>query len=244
MEQKHIRTLSPVAYIRSDFPSKFGIPRQSGMVNLPSKILFTKEFRNGDCLRGIEQFTHLWLIWGFSENFDHDWTPTVRPPRLGGNSRTGIFACRSPFRPNPLGLSCVRLEKYEPSTPEGPVLLVSGADLMNQTPIYDIKPYIPFTDSHPEASGSFSTKALTHQLSVHCPDVLLSVIPEEKRQPLLDCLALDPRPSYQKDPDRIYGMAFGKWDIHFKVNGLSLVVTDISENVVPDTIFSCADEIR
>ena len=220
--------IKPIAHIHSDFSEKFGIPRQSGLVDtLQAKIVFTEEFRNADCCRGIEEFSHLWLIWGFSKNQRDKWTPTVRPPRLGGNKRKGVFASRAPFRPNSLGLSSVRLEKYIPDTPEGPVLYISGADLLDGTPVYDIKPYLAFTDSHPEATGSFSTKALEHRLTVHCEDDLLHHIPKEKRQSLLDCLSLDPRPSYQHDPERIYGMQYAGFDIHFKVNANDLFVTEI-----------------
>lgn len=221
-------TLKPIAYIHSDFTEKFGIPRQSGLVNtLQARIIFTEEFRNEDCCRGIEEFSHLWLLWGFSKNQREKWTPTVRPPRLGGNKRKGVFASRAPFRPNPVGLSSVRLEKYTSHTPDGPVLYISGADLLDGTPIYDIKPYLAFTDSHPEASGSFSTKALEHHLTVHCQEEILHLIPKEKRQSLLDCLSLDPRPSYQHDPNRIYGMSYAGFDIHFKVLDNELFVTDI-----------------
>lgn len=220
--------IKPIAHIHSDFSEKFGIPRQSGLVDtLQAKIVFTEEFRNADCCRGIDEFSHLWLIWGFSKNQRDKWTPTVRPPRLGGNKRKGVFASRAPFRPNSLGLSSVRLEKYIPDTPKGPVLYVSGADLLDGTPVYDIKPYLAFTDSHPEATGSFSTKALEHRLTVHCEEDLLHHIPKEKRQSLLDCLSLDPRPSYQHDPKRIYGMQYAGFDIHFKVNGNDLFVTEI-----------------
>lgn len=224
----HEITLKPVAHIHSDFSEKFGIPRQSGLVEtLQAKIIFTEEFRNEDCCRGIEEFSHLWLIWGFSKNQRDKWTPTVRPPRLGGNKRTGVFACRAPFRPNPLGLSSVRLEKYIPDAPFGPVLYISGADLLDGTPIYDIKPYLAFTDAHQDATGSFSTKALSHQLCVHCESNLLHNIPKEKRQSLLDCLSLDPRPSYQNDPERIYGMNYAGFDIHFKVKNNDLFITEI-----------------
>ena len=201
-------SIKPIAYIHSDFSEKFGIPRQSGLVDsLQAKIIFTEEFRNGDCIRGIEEFSHLWLIWEFSKNQRDKWTPTVRPPRLGGNKRKGVFASRAPFRPNPLGLSCVRLEKAVPNSPEGPILYVS--------------------DAHPDALGSFSTKALEHRLNVHCEDALLHLIPKEKRQSLLDCLSLDPRPSYQHDPERIYGMQYAGFDIHFSVNANDLFVTEV-----------------
>lgn len=220
--------LTPIAHIRTDFPEKFGIPRQSGLVHsLEARIVFTKEYRNPDFVRGIEDFSHLWLLWGFSENKPSK-NSTVRPPRLGGNKRVGVFATRSPFRPNPIGLSCVRLVRCAPPTEEGCVLHVSGADLMDKTPIYDIKPYLPFADSHPEASGSFSTKALSHRLLVHCEEEVLHPVPKEKRQPLLDCLCLDPRPSYQNDPVRIYGMSFMDFEVHFRVEGGNLYVLSIT----------------
>lgn len=226
--EKETLTLTPVAHIRTDFKTKFGIPRQSGLVkDTQAQIVFTKEFRDENCFREIQDFSHLWLLWGFSENFSMKWTPTVRPPRLGGNERVGVFASRAPFRPNPIGLSCVKLEKYLPSSPDGPTLLISGADLMDGTPIYDIKPYLPVTDSHPEASQGFSTKGLSHRLTVDCPAALLEKIPEEKRQPLLDCLALDPRPSYQNDPERIYGMEFAGHDIRFHVSENQVHVVEI-----------------
>ena len=175
-------SIKPIAYIHSDFSEKFGIPRQSGLVDsLQAKIIFTEEFRNGDCIRGIEEFSHLWLIWEFSKNQRDKWTPTVRPPRLGGNKRKGVFASRAPFRPNPLGLSCVRLEKAVPNSPEGPILYVSGADLLDGTPIYDIKPYLSFADAHPDALGSFSTKALEHRLNVHCEDAFAAPYPKRKK---------------------------------------------------------------
>ena len=223
-------SIKPIAYIHSDFSEKFGIPRQSGLVDsLQAKIIFTEEFRNGDCIRGIEEFSHLWLIWEFSKNQRDKWTPTVRPPRLGGNKRKGVFASRAPFRPNPLGLSCVRLEKAVPNSPEGPILYVSGADLLDGTPIYDIKPYLSFADAHPDALGSFSTKALEHRLNVHCEDALLHLIPKEKRQSLLDCLSLDPRPSYQHDPERVYGFYFADLEIRFTVQDSVLTVCSVSE---------------
>ena len=254
MENKHktadssdILTIRPIGHIHTDFPEKFGIPRQSGLVpSLQAYITFEKEFLNPDCFRDIERFTHLWLIWGFSENQDKGWSPTVRPPRLGGNVHTGVFASRSPFRPNPLGLSSVRLKKVllddssngpgdadfysRPAGTEGPVLFISGADLMDGTPIYDIKPYAPLFDSHPDASGSFTHDAIKHRLTVHCPDHLLSVVPPEKREALLEILALDPRPAYHDDPERIYGMDFGNWCVRFCVDGMELDVREIVRN--------------
>ncbi len=221
-------TIRPIGHIHTDFPEKFGIPRQSGLVpSLRAYITFEKEFQNPDCFRNIEKFTHLWLIWGFSKNQNKGWSPTVRPPRLGGNIHTGVFASRSPFRPNPIGLSSVRLESLDTENPVGPVLYVSGADLMDGTPIYDIKPYVPFTDSHPNAAGSFTDTALKHRLTVHCSESLLSPIPPEKRKALLETLAFDPRPAYHNDPERIYGMDFDSYTIRFSVNDIDLYILEI-----------------
>ena len=220
--------IHPIARIHSDFPGKFGIPRQSGLVpELRSRIIFEPEYRNRDAIRGLEDFSHLWLIWEFSQAVRKEWSPTVRPPRLGGNVRMGVFATRSPFRPNPIGLSSVRLENVEFSEKYGPVLHVSGADLMDGTPIYDIKPYLAYVDSHPEAAGGFTDQIQDHKLKVEFPEKLLKKIPEEKREALLAVLANDPRPGYQKDPERKYGMSFGSWDIHFKVDGEQLQVLEV-----------------
>ena len=217
--------LSPIAYIRSEFPTKFGIPRQSGLVSsLRAMIVFEPMYRNPDALRGIESFSHLWLIWEFSEVLRKGWSPTVRPPRLGGNTRIGVFATRSPFRPNPIGLSCVRLEQVCPDSKHGTVLLVSGADLMDGTPIYDIKPYIPYADAHPEAVGGFAQEAPVPTLQIDFPPQLLERIPEDRRQALISVLALDPRPSYQDDPKRVYGMSFADRNIRFTVKGSILTV--------------------
>lgn len=217
--------LSPIAYIRSEFPTKFGIPRQSGLVSsLRAMIVFEPMYRNPDALRGIESFSHLWLIWEFSEALRKGWSPTVRPPRLGGNTRIGVFATRSPFRPNPIGLSCVRLEQVCPDSKHGTVLLVSGADLMDGTPIYDIKPYIPYADAHPEAVGGFAQEAPVPTLQIDFPPQLLERIPEDRRQALIGVLALDPRPSYQDDPKRVYGMSFADRNIRFTVKGSILTV--------------------
>lgn len=217
-----------IARIRSDFPTKFGIPRQSGLVNeLTATVVFTPEFRNADALRGIEGFSHLWLIWEFSMARRKQWSPTVRPPRLGGNTRMGVFATRSPFRPNPIALSCVRLLGVEETPEEGTVLRVAGADLMDGTPIYDIKPYIPYADSHPEALGGFTSSAGDYLLNVDFPRELLEQVPEDHREALLGVLAHDPRPSYQDDPDRIYGMAFAGYDIRFTVRDKKLTVCEV-----------------
>ncbi len=216
-----------IAYIQSDFPDKFGIPRQSGLVDsLVSRVVFAPEFRNPDALRGIEGFSHLWLIWEFSESVGKPWSPTVRPPRLGGNARLGVFATRSPFRPNPVGLSCVRLVAVEQGK-DGPVLVVAGADLMDGTPIYDIKPYIPYADCQPDALGGFTTNASDYLLKVEFPESELQKLPEDRRQTALDLLSHDPRPSYQKDPQRIYGMSFAGKNIRFRVEEETLIVVEV-----------------
>lgn len=217
-----------IAHIRSDFPTKFGIPHQSVRIQeLKADIIFEPEYRNHEAFRGLEEYTHIWLIWEFSQAVRKEWSPTVRPPRLGGNVRMGVFATRSPFRPNPIGLSSVRLESVEFSEKYGPVLHVSGADLMDGTPIYDIKPYLAYVDSHPEAAGGFTDQIQDHKLKVEFPEELLKKIPVEKREALLAVLANDPRPGYQKDPERKYGMSFGSWDIHFKVDGEQLRVLEV-----------------
>ena len=219
--------IKPVAHIRSCFPDKFGIPRQSGLApSLKAEIIMEKEFRNPDSLRGLSDFSHIWLIWGFSENEDRGWSPTVRPPRLGGNTRMGVFATRSPFRPNGLGLSSVHLEEIRTDSSEGPVLVVSGADLMNGTPIYDIKPYITL-DCREDAVCGFQTATKDYALQVKIPPDLLALIPEELRKGLSEVLAQDPRPSYQSDPDRIYGISFADFDVHFRVADDILTVTEI-----------------
>ncbi|MBQ2956866.1 MAG: tRNA (N6-threonylcarbamoyladenosine(37)-N6)-methyltransferase TrmO [Clostridia bacterium] len=218
-----------IARIHTDFPTKFGVPRQSGLVDsLQGKIVFEPEYRNPDAFRGLDGFSHIWLIWQFSEAVRSDWSPTVRPPRLGGNTRMGVFATRSPFRPNPIGLSCVRLVKIDLNTPEGPVLYVAGADLMSGTPIYDIKPYLPFADSHPDAVGGFADPAYGYALEVVFPDELLNKVPEEVRQALIDVLKQDPRPSYQKDPSRVYGVPFHGMDVRFSVSDSVLTVCEIA----------------
>ena len=221
-------SMQVIARIRSDFPTKFGIPRQSGLVEaLRAAVVFEPEYRNPDALRGLEGFSHLWLIWEFSESVGHAWSPTVRPPRLGGNTRLGVFATRSPFRPNPIGLSCVRLLGTEKRAEEGTVLLVSGADLMDGTPIFDIKPYLPYADAHPEARGGFTDGASAFLLEVDFPAPLLARVPEALRPGLLGVLEHDPRPSYQQDADRVYGMRFGEFDIRFTVDGTRLTVREV-----------------
>ncbi|OUN21589.1 tRNA (N6-threonylcarbamoyladenosine(37)-N6)-methyltransferase TrmO [Flavonifractor sp. An82] len=214
-----------IARIRSDFPTKFGIPRQSGLVEeLKATIVFEPAYRNPDALRGLEEFSHIWLIWQFSEAVRDKWSPTVRPPRLGGNTRMGVFATRSPFRPNAIGLSCVKLEEIRKDPKLGTVLVVSGADLMDGTPILDIKPYLPYADSRPEATGGFTGNVGGKVLEVDFPPELLAQVPEDKRGALIGVLSRDPRPSYQHDPGRVYGMAFGGWEVGFSVDGDTLRV--------------------
>ena len=217
-----------IARMKSDFPTKFGIPRQSGLVEeLRSTIIFEPAFRNDDALRGIEDFSHLWLIWQFSEAVREDWSPTVRPPRLGGNIRMGVFATRSPFRPNALGLSSVRLLGVEKTEEYGTVLHVGGADLMNGTPIFDIKPYIPYGDCHTDATGGFTDTAGEFLLAVDFPQELLSRLPEDKRSAAIGVLSHDPRPSYQRKADRIYGIRFAGCDIRFSVQENTLTVVAV-----------------
>ena len=231
--------IQAIARMKSDFPTKFGIPRQSGLVDeLRSTIVFEPEFRNPDALRGIEGYSHLWLIWQFSEAIRQDWSPTVRPPRLGGNTRVGVFATRSPFRPNSLGLSCVRLLNVEETKEFGTVLHVGGADLMNGTPIFDIKPYIPYGDAHPEALGGFTDHAGDFLLKVDFTHELLNQIPFEKHQALLGVLSHDPRPSYQRDRDRVYGLSFAGFDIRFQVHGDALHVVEVSKKASVTTSIS------
>ena len=225
MQTHEIKVL---ATIETDFREKFGIPRQSGLVDsLRARIVFEPEFRNPDALRGIEGFSHLWLIWQFSRAVRSDWSPTVRPPRLGGNTRLGVFATRSPFRPNALGLSCVRLEQVCEDPKLGPVPIISGADLLDGTPIYDIKPYLPYADCHPEAVGGFAPAAPDKRLEVVISEELTAQIPAEKRAALLDVLALDPRPSYHDDPMRIYGMRFADFEVRFSVADGVLTVLEL-----------------
>ena len=221
-----------IARMKSDFSTKFGIPRQSGLVEeLRSTIIFEPEFRNPDALRGIEEFSHIWLIWQFSEAVRQEWSPTVRPPRLGGNVRMGVFATRSPFRPNNLGLSSVRLLGVEHTKEYGTVLHVAGADLMDGTPIFDIKPYIPYGDSHPDATGGFTDHARDFLLNVKFPDHLLQKLPADKQAAALGVLSHDPRPSYQKQADRVYGLNFAGFDIRFQVEDNQLTVLDVSETI-------------
>lgn len=220
--------IQPIAYMQSDFGGKFGIPRQSGLVDaLRSTIVFQPEYRNADALRGIEGFSHLWIIWQFSQAVGKEWSPTVRPPRLGGNTRMGVFATRSPFRPNNLGLSCVTLLGVERTEDLGTVLHVGGADLLDGTPIFDIKPYIPYCDCHPDALGGFTQEVGDYLLQVDFPAELLGVLPEEKRDAAVGVLSHDPRPSYQQQPGRVYGMTFAGCNIRFTVEDGVLHVVSV-----------------
>lgn len=237
--ENHKLELVPVAYIRTEFPEKFGIPRQSGLADTKGMILFEPEYRNPDAVKGVEEYSHLWLIWGFSGNSSETedrnggkhFRPMVRPPRLGGNTRIGVWATRSPFRPNPLGMSCVKLERIEYSETDGPLLYVAGVDMMNGTPIYDIKPYLPYVDCRVEATGSFSEEKKNYHLDVKIPDELAGRIPEEKRKILVQILSQDPRPSYHKDSERIYGMEYAGMNIHFQVKDQILYVREILWNL-------------
>jgi len=221
--------METVARIRSDFSEKFGIPRQSGLVpEIRSRIVFEPKFRHPDAVRGIEGFSHLWLLWLFSENQPSDGRLTVRPPRLGGNERRGVFATRSPFRPNGIGLSCVKLESVDYDSPDSPALIVSGADLLDGSPIVDIKPYLPFTDSHPDALFGFAEGALSHRLSVTFENGCAEVLNDETKKAVADLLSLDPRPSYQDDEMRIYGMKYAGYEIKFTVSGQTLTVISVA----------------
>ena len=223
-------SLKVIARIRTDFPEKFGIPRQSGLVDsLKALIVMEPEFRVEEAFRGIEGFSHLWLIWFASENVRDSWSPTVRPPRLGGNVRKGVFATRSPFRPNPLALSCVKRSAFRMDPELGPVLEVTGADLMDGTPILDIKPYHPGADCHPEAATGFISENVDYRVAVEIPEELLHRIPEEKREALKGVLSEDPRPAFHRDPERIYGMSFAGYTVRFKVADRVCSVVDISE---------------
>ena len=224
-----MQALKTIATIHTDFPSKFGIPRQGGLIDaLKATVSFEPEYRDATALRGLEGYSHLWLIWGFSKVHQEGWSPTVKPPRLGGNRRMGVFATRSPFRPNPLGLSCVRLEGVDPSTPEGPVLRVAGADLMDGTPIYDIKPYLPHADCHPEATSGFSGEVVDYAVEVDFPEPLLQRLPPDKREAAVEVLRQDPRPGYKRgDSDRRYGVPFAGYDLRFTVEGGVLRVLEV-----------------
>lgn len=229
MSQAEIFPVKIIGRIHTDFPSKFGIPRQSGVVKeLMGRIVFEEPYRNPEALRGIDGFSHLWLIWQFSEAVRDSWSPTVRPPILGGNTRIGVFATRSPFRPNAIGLSSVKLEQVKLSGEDGPELIVSGVDLMDGTPILDIKPYLSYVDCHSEATEGFRGNGWGRTLRVDFPDVMLQKVPEQQRNALLGVLANDPRPSYHNDPDRIYGFSFGKQEVKFQVSQGVLRVIDVS----------------
>lgn len=221
--------MTPIGHIENLFTEKFGIPRQSGLVGVLSRIVLAEEFRNPDVYRGLEDYSHVWLIWEFSANKEVPFSPTVRPPRLGGNVRMGVFATRSPYRPNKLGLSCVKIEKIELHTPQGPILWVSGADLMNGTPILDIKPYLPHSDSIPEAKGGFSTQVAWQTLQVEIPDNLLELIPQEHQESIVQLLSQDPRPAYQNDPTKVYGVTYSNLNIRFTVNNGILSVVEVGE---------------
>ncbi len=228
LEEK--RLIEPIAHIRCDLPTKFGLPRQSGLVSeLEARIVFEPLYRDPVAFRGLEGYSHLWLIWGFSENNRSSWAATVKPPRLGGNTRMGVFATRSPYRPNALGLSSVTLKTIETDEKLGIVLTVTGSDLMDGTPIYDIKPYLPYTDSHPHAAGGFGEEFVDYRLEVEFPEDLLQKIPEEKREALLGILAQDPRPAYIDDPTRRYGFNYLTYDVRFTVAGKTLTVVEIAD---------------
>ncbi len=220
--------MKKIAVIHTDFPEKFGIPRQSNLVDeLKGEIIFEPEYSNPDAVRGLEGFDYIWLLWEFSQSVRDSWSPTVRPPRLGGDVRMGVFATRSPFRPNPIGLSSVRLDSIEMRTGTGPILHVSGADIMDGTPIYDIKPYLPYVDAHPDASGGFAGGYTDYSLAVSFPEELLIRVPADKREALLGVLAGDPRPSYQNDSQREYGMSFAGMNVKFQVADGTLKVLDV-----------------
>ena len=224
----HTTIFRPIAHIYNGFSSKFGIPRQSGLTEAQSKIVFEPQYRVAEAFRGLEGYSHIWLLWEFSKSHREEWSPTVRPPRLGGNSRMGVFATRSPFRPNPIGLSCVCLKGMEMSTKEGPVLYVTGADLMDGTPIYDIKPYLPYVDSHPEALGGFSEQVKGYHLQVDFPGKWREKVTEEEYRVLCQILSQDPRPSYQDAPERIYGMEYAGLEVKFTVDGEQLTVCQVN----------------
>ena len=229
MKKTETVVMRAIAHIHTGFPTKFGIPRQSGLVKaLTGKIIFEPEYRNPDAFRGLDGYSHLWLLWDFHMAHRSVWEPTVRPPRLGGNQRMGVFATRSPFRPNPIGLSCVEFAGLETDPSDGPVLWVRGADLVDNTPILDIKPYLPMTDSHPDAATGFAGKTAAHSLSVLIPDTCEQKIPDSQRQAIREILEQDPRPGYQRDPDRVYGFAYAGMEIRFRVTGEDVLeVTEI-----------------
>jgi len=223
-------SMKVIARVHSDFSTKFGVPRQSGLVDaLEATIVFEPEYRNPAALRGLEGFSHLWLVWVFDQAIREEWSPTVRPPRLGGNQRMGVFATRSPFRPNPIALSSVKLAGMEQTAEFGTVLKIRGADLMDGTPILDIKPYIPYADSHPEAVGGFASAPAVETLEVFIPDDMQEMVPADRREALRGVLAQDPRPHYQNDPNRVYGFRFAGLEVKFSVDGTRLTVVDIQK---------------
>ena len=225
-----------IAHLYSDYDTKFGVPRQSGLVDSAlACLVFEPEYRNPDALRGLEGFSHLWLIWQFSQAVREDWSPTVRPPRLGGNTRMGVFATRSPFRPNPIGLSCVAIDRVENHPVHGPVIWVRGADLVNGTPVLDLKPYLPYADSRPDARGGFASARADYAVAVEFPPELEALVPPEKREALRGVLALDPRPAYQDDPQRLYGVAFAGKNVRFTVKDGTLTVRAVENLENPDT---------
>lgn len=223
--------MKPIAHIETLYKSKFGVPRQAGLVSAPARVVFEPEYRVAEAVRGLEEFDYVWLLWQFHLTERQEWSPTVRPPRLGGNKRVGVFATRSPFRPNPIGLSSVRLLKIA-FEDDGPVLYVEGADLVDGTPVYDIKPYLPYTDCHPDARSGFAPARPEASLRVDDPDGLIERLPEALRRPLVETLMNDPRPHYQHDPERVYGMPFDRWEVRFRVDGDVLQVVDIALNNV------------
>ncbi|MGI6094660.1 MAG: tRNA (N6-threonylcarbamoyladenosine(37)-N6)-methyltransferase TrmO [Lachnospiraceae bacterium] len=219
-----------IGHLHCDFPTKFGIPRQSGLIEeIEGRIIFEEEYRCQEAVRGLEGFSHIWLIWQFSQAIRENWSPTVRPPKLGGNTRMGVFATRSPFRPNAVGLSSVRLKQVEMHPKWGPILHVAGADLMDGTPIFDIKPYLPYADSHPEAAGGFTDHLQSENLTVEFPAYLLEKVQKDKQRALIKVLQQDPRPSYQQDPQRIYGFVFAGYEVHFTVENRILTVKSVTE---------------
>lgn len=220
--------MKPIGYIRTPFPTKFGVPRQSGLVTLASKVVLEAEYSDPECVRGLDEYSHIWLIWGFSDVPEGKWSPTVRPPRLGGNRRMGVFATRSPYRPNAMGLSCVKLVSI--GREDGrTVLTVEGIDTKDATPVYDIKPYLPYTDSHPDAKGGFAAEVLDYALEVTVPEAEAAKLDGGLLEPLTEILSQDPRPSYQDDPDRVYGFEFDRYEVKFKVDGKVLTVTQITK---------------
>lgn len=226
--------IKPIAYVYNDYQAKFGVPRQSGVVEeVTSRVVFLPEYRRAEALRGLEGFSHIWLIWQFSQGFAADtaaeWSPTVRPPMLGGNTRVGVFASRSPRRPNPLGLSAVRLLKIEYDAPDAPALLVAGADCVSGTPVFDVKPYVPYADAIPDALGGFAVPKEGHRLTVDFPPVLLQKLPRDKQAAVMSVLAADPRPAYQNDPERVYGVSFGGFNLRFTVEGENLSVCKVEK---------------